>query len=231
MVYTSNSAKTTLLLLLNCLLVLSSKELTLRLRVSMNNLCKSVVICGPSGVGKGTIINKLLRSYPSKLGLSVSRTSRLPREGEVDGVHYFFVNREELENDIRDGPIKYIEHANVHSNLYGTRQDAVEEVHAAGKVCILDLDTKGVQQIKSTNFPTKLLFLAPPSIQALESRLQNRGSESENQVRLRVSNAKDEVEYGLIEGNFDAVVVNDNLDFAYQAVLRHLREWFPFAGL
>lgn len=195
--------------------------------LTMIKLCKSVVICGPSGVGKGTIINKLLCAYPDKLGLSVSHTSRAPRLGEIDGQHYHFVSRENLEKDIESGPIKFLEYAKVHSNLYGTRADAVEQVHRDGKLCLLDLDTKGVHQFKLSNFPAKYLLIIPPSIEVLESRLRSRGTESEDSIRLRVTNAKDEIQYGMVQGNFDAVVVNDNLDETYRDVLSCLKNWFP----
>ncbi len=197
----------------------------------MNKLCKSVVICGPSGVGKGTIISRLLKEYPAKLGLSVSHTSRKPREGEINGLHYHFVTREYLENDIRNGPIKFIETAQVHANLYGTRADAVESVHRADKVCVLDLDTKGVQQVKSNGFPARLMFIAPPSLESLEERLRNRGTESEEQVRLRVANAREELEYGLRTGNFDAVLVNEDIEDTYKQVVIHFKEWFPFLNM
>jgi guanylate kinase len=197
----------------------------------MNQLCRSVVICGPSGVGKGTIINKLLSAYPDKFGLSVSHTSRKPRPGETDGQHYHFLSRDELESDIKNGPIKFLEHAKVHANLYGTRKDAVERVHSNGKVCVLDLDTKGVQQFKSSNFPAKYLFITAPSIEALESRLRSRGTENEESILLRISNAKEEMQYGVEPGQFDTVLVNDSIDETYNNVLRCLREWFPFLNM
>ena len=188
---------------------------------------RSLVVCGPSGVGKGTIINQLLQSYPSEFGLSVSHTSRLPRPGEVDGVHYHFVDRSFLEHDIASGPIKYVEHAEVHSNLYGTRQDAVDAVHKSGKVCVLDLDSSGVRQIKANNFPAKMLFIAPASYDVLEQRLRGRQTESEEQVRLRLHNARKEIKYGTHPGNFDAVLYNKQLDDSMRQLYKHLQLWFP----
>lgn len=194
-------------------------------------VCKSLVICGPSGVGKSTLIGKLLADYPTKLALSVSHTSRSPREGEIDGVHYHFVTKEFLEDDIANGKIKYIEHAAVHSNIYGTRSDSVAKIHEQGKLCILDVDRRGVMQIKSSGLSAKYLFMAPPSMNALEKRLRGRKTESEEQIALRLANAKLEMEYGLTKGNFDAVLVNDNPDQAYQSLLSTMRAWFPFLTL
>ncbi|KAJ1434715.1 P-loop containing nucleoside triphosphate hydrolase protein [Ochromonadaceae sp. CCMP2298] len=142
------------------------------MRARIPGICKSLVICGPSGVGKGTLIGKLLAQYPAKFGLSVSHTSRLPRPGEVDGEHYHFVEVGAIRRDIEAGPFKYLEHATVHANLYGTREDDVERVHAAGKVCVLDVDSNGVRQIKSISYPAKMVFIAPPSIDELEARLR-----------------------------------------------------------
>jgi guanylate kinase len=201
------------------------------LQFAMNQLCRSVVICGPSGVGKGTIINKLLHAYPSKFGLSISHTSRKPRIGETDGQHYHFLSREELENDIQNGPIKFLEFAQVHANLYGTRKDAVERVHSDGKICVLDLDTKGVQQFKSSNFPAKYIFITAPSIEILESRLRSRGTENEESVLLRINNAKKEMQYGVEPGQFDTVLVNESIEETYKNVLSCLKVWFPFMDL
>jgi guanylate kinase len=211
--------------------LLSSSVRLLSMAGLTNAVCKSLVICGPSGVGKSTLIGRLLASHPSKFGLSVSHTSRKPRVGEVDGVHYHFVSREFMENDIACGEIKYIEHAEVHSNLYGTRSDAVSKVHDEGKVCILDVDRRGVMQIKKSGLLAKYLFVAPKSIDLLEARLRTRGTETEEQITLRLNNAKAELQYGLSNGNFDEVLVNDKLDVAYRSLVDNIRRWFPFLHL
>lgn len=189
-------------------------------------ICRSLVICGPSGVGKGTLIGKLLASYPNKVGLSVSHTSRKPREGEVDGVHYNFVDKDFILQDIKSGPIKFIEYAEVHSNIYGTREDAVQKVHNDGKLCILDVDKKGVQQIKLSHLPAKFVFIAPESLTHLENRLRSRGTETEEQIQIRLRNAIAEIEYGN-SGEFDEVLVNDELEVTYNTLLTHMRTWFP----
>jgi guanylate kinase len=196
---------------------------------STEDAIKSVIICGPSGVGKGTIITKLLQDFPTRYALSVSHTSRSPRPGETNGMHYHFVDREFMKNDIQNGPWKYLEHAEVHGNLYGTREDAVRSIHEAGKVCVLDLDTSGVKQLKESKFPVRLVFIAPPSMRELETRLRGRGTEKEEQIQTRVRNAQKEVDFGLEPGNFDVVLVNDNLDKAYSALVKQLDDWFPAA--
>jgi guanylate kinase len=93
------------------------------------------------------------------------------------------------------------------------------------------MDIKGVQQVKAHSFPAKFIFLAPPSMECLESRLRRRGTDSEEQIVLRLSNAVGEMTFGTAENNFDEVIVNDELEVAYEEVLRHLREWFPVVGL
>lgn len=186
-----------------------------------------MIICGPSGSGKGTLINRLLSSHPDIFALSVSHTSRKPRPGEIDGYHYHFRSLDYLKNDIENGTIPYIEHAEVHGNLYGTRQDAVDSIHAQGKVCILDLDVKGVQQLKAAAFCGRFLFLAPPSLQDLEERLRGRQTESEESIQLRLANARAELAYGQGAGAFDQVLVNRQPDDAFQQLLKLMQTWFP----
>jgi guanylate kinase len=191
-----------------------------------SNVIQSVLICGPSGVGKGTLINRLLNDHPDCFALSVSRTSRKARPGEIHGVHYFFVDRSELEHDIKHGAYRYLETAEVHGNLYGTREDAVSSIHSQGKICVLDLDTVGAKSLKSLNFPMKTLFIAPPSIDHLAARLGSRGTESAEQKAVRLTNAKRELDYGLTPGNFESILVNDDLDEAYERLNLTLRSWF-----
>ena len=188
---------------------------------------RSLVICGPSGVGKGTLINKLLSNYPNKMGLSVSHTTRKPRQGEVNGIHYHFSDKDFVMQDIKSGKIPYIEHAEVHANIYGTREDAVARVHDEGKLCILDVDKNGVKQIKKHGLPARFVFVAPKSVEVLENRLRSRGTETEEQIQLRLKNARSEMDYGLAKDNFDLVLVNENLDESYGTLVNQLRGWYP----
>ena len=193
-----------------------------------HQLPRPIVICGPSGVGKGTIINALLQKFPSdKFGFSVSHTTRQPRPGEVNGTHYHFVTVDQIQTDIAEG--KFLEYAEVHGNYYGTSLEAVQSVQSQGKLCILDIDVQGVQTIKSQNkLPDALfVFVAPPSVDNLEQRLRGRGTETEETLSRRLGNAQREMEYGYGEGNFDYVLVNGELDVAVDELADKMRGWYP----
>jgi guanylate kinase len=119
-----------------------------------------------------TVIGRLLKDFPDKFGFSVSHTTRQPRVGEQDGVHYHFSVVDQIQKEIEEG--KFIEHANVHGNYYGTSKAAVERVLQAGKACILDIDVQGADQVKKSSLHAKYLFIAPPSMDELEKRLRGR---------------------------------------------------------
>lgn len=174
---------------------------------------RPVVVCGPSGVGKGTLLTRLLGEYPDDFGFSVSHTTRAPRVGEQDRVHYHFCSKEDMEAMIARG--EFIEHARVHSNLYGTSVAAVRAVSEAGKACLLDIDVQGAESVKKTDLCARFLFVAPPSMEDLEKRLRGRGTETEEKVQLRMRNARGEMAYLDKPGFFDTVIVNDDLDVAY----------------
>mmetsp|Transcript_33328 Transcript_33328/g.55962 ORF Transcript_33328/g.55962 Transcript_33328/m.55962 type:complete len:281 (+) Transcript_33328:78-920(+) len=184
-----------------------------------------VVIAGPSGVGKGTLIGKLMSKFPSVFGFSVSHTTRSPREGEENGVHYNFVTKAEFEEAVEKGD--FIEYAKVHTNYYGTSVMAGEKVRAAGKVCILDIDIQGVQSVKKSSLDAKYVFIKPPSMLDLEERLKGRGTETAEKIKIRLQNARDEIEYGDGEGNFDSVLVNDDLSKCFVSLVDTLQHWFP----
>eukprot|EP00741_Cyanophora_paradoxa_P023032 tig00021534_g22242.t1 len=183
--------------------------------MSKAGLLRPVVICGPSGVGKGTLINRLMTEFPPKFGFSVSHTTRAPRPGEVNGVHYNFTSIPDMEADIAKN--KFIEYARVHGNMYGTSIAAVQQVCDSGKVCVLDIDVQGAQQVKKTSLNAMFIFIAPPSMAELEKRLRGRNTETEDKIKLRLENAVKEVKF--LEENpgfFDKVITNDNLDVAYE---------------
>ncbi|EKX40447.1 hypothetical protein GUITHDRAFT_75552, partial [Guillardia theta CCMP2712] len=179
---------------------------------------KCVVICGPSGVGKGTLINMLLKDKGcGRLGFSVSHTTRKPRPaGEVDGVHYNFITHEVMEKLLKKS--KFLEHARVHGNIYGTSFEAVEKVICDGKICILDIDVQGVRACRRSKLEAAYVFIAPPSIAELERRLTGRGTESEEQVTKRLRNAIGELQDSHQPGLFDFVIVNDDLQKAFRQV-------------
>ncbi|XP_008786141.2 guanylate kinase 1-like [Phoenix dactylifera] len=175
---------------------------------------KPVVISGPSGVGKGTLISKLMKEFPTTFGFSVSHTTRAPREKEIDGVHYHFTERSTMEKEIRDG--KFLESALVHGNLYGTSIEAVEAVAEAGKRCILDIDVQGARSVRSSSLEALFIFIRPPSFEELEKRLRSRRTETEEQVQKRLRNARAELEEGKSLGLFDHILVNDDLETCYE---------------
>eukprot|EP01041_Mallomonas_annulata_P007778 gene7778-15914_t len=192
-----------------------------------SKLCKSLplVFAGPSGVGKGTLVGQLMSRYPKHFGFSVSHTTRQPRPGEENGIHYNFVEKSLMEEAISRG--EFIEYANVHTNIYGTSYAAVEKVQRDGKICILDIDIQGVQNVKKSSLKCKYIFIAPPSMEILEERLRGRGTETEEKVQIRLDNARGEMEFGAIPGNFDATVVNDDLEIAIQQLMDKIKSWYP----
>jgi guanylate kinase len=193
---------------------------------------RPIVVCGPSGVGKGTLISRLVKDYPDAFGFSISHTTRAPRQGEADGVNYHFVEKPVFERLVKED--KFIEHANVHNEWYGTSVSSVGAVRSAGKVCVLDIDVRGAKKVKTTNIAPRYIFIKPPSLEELESRLRDRSSESEEDLNRRLENAVAEIEYGTRAGNFHKVLVNDDVEACYVELQHLLLEWYPhlegFAG-
>ncbi|KAL8142931.1 hypothetical protein V2J09_015963 [Rumex salicifolius] len=175
---------------------------------------KPIVISGPSGVGKGTLISKLMKEFPDKFGFSVSHTTRAPREKEVKGFHYHFTDRTTMETHIREG--RFLETAEVHGNLYGTSIEAVETVEDTGKRCILDIDVQGAKSVRDSSLEATFIFISPPSLEDLKNRLLARGTETEAQIQKRLGNAKGEMEQGKTFGIFDHILINDNLESCYE---------------
>ncbi|XP_046471305.1 guanylate kinase isoform X1 [Neodiprion pinetum] len=175
---------------------------------------RPLTICGPSGSGKSTLLKRLLEEYPDIFGFSVSHTTRSPRPGEEPGKHYHFTTKEQMQQDIDDG--KFIESAIFSNNIYGTSKRAVEDVRRAGKVCVLDIDTQGVKQIRQTSLDPLLVFVKPPSIEELERRLRQRNTETEESLQRRLIIAKSEMEFGAQPGYFHLIIENDNVEKAYE---------------
>ncbi|KNB44000.1 guanylate kinase [Blastocystis sp. subtype 4] len=171
------------------------------------------VLCGPSGVGKSTLIKMLMTEFPNSFGFSVSHTTRAPRGQEVDGVDYYFTKKEDMEKEIAEG--KFIEHANVHGNIYGTSFESVMRVVNNHKICILDIDVQGVQQVMKSGMKAEFVFIKPPTFEELARRLRGRGTDAPEAIELRLKNCQHELEMAETLG-FTHVIVNNNLEEAYQ---------------
>ena len=174
---------------------------------------RPVVFCGPSGTGKSTLIKRLMNEYPNAFAFSVSHTTRKPREGEKDGREYHFVTREQMIKAIENN--EFLENAEFSGNMYGTSKKAVEDVLSSGRICALDVDIQGVLSLKKTTLNPIYLFIKPPSMEILEKRLRDRGTETDESIRKRLDTALRELEYEKKGDLFDDVIVNDNLDSAY----------------
>ena len=171
-------------------------------------MSKLFVISGSSGVGKGTLLKLFLEKHPD-YKLSVSCTTREPREGEKHGVNYFFLKKEDFQNLINND--EFLEWAEFSGNLYGTQKAYVERKLAEGKNLILELDTTGALNVKKAMPEACLIFILPPSMEELESRLRGRHTESEEAIQKRLNTVKIEIERS---EKFDYKIVNDDLEKA-----------------
>jgi len=168
-----------------------------------------IVLSGPSGVGKGTVRKEIFSQPDTKFEYSISMTTRAPREGEVDGVDYFFKSREEFEELIEQG--KLLEYAEFVGNYYGTPVDYVRETLEKGKDVFLEIEVQGARQVRE-KFPDGLfIFLVPPSLSELKNRIVTRGTESEEIINNRMTVAKEEIEMMHL---YDYVVENDHIQLA-----------------
>lgn len=165
------------------------------------------VLLGPSAVGKGTVVARLMELHP-QIFLSISATTRDPRPGEVDGQHYHFLSRERFLQLVNEGA--FLEWAEVHGmNYYGTLKAPIEEALSKGRPALLEIDLAGARQVRKQVPDAQFIFLAPPSWEELESRLRGRGSETEEQMARRLETARVEIDAA---NEFDHIVVNDEVD-------------------
>ncbi len=173
---------------------------------------KLFVISGCSGVGKGTVINKFMERNKDFI-LSVSCTTRKPREGEIDGVHYFFLTKEKFEQNIKED--KFLEYAQFAENYYGTKKKYIKQKFEEGYNIILEIETNGALQVKEKMPEAVLIFIAPPSVEELEQRLRGRHTEDEDTIQKRLAQVKTELERSK---KYDYIVINDNIDRAVKEI-------------
>ncbi|MEY4554873.1 MAG: hypothetical protein RL197_1300 [Actinomycetota bacterium] len=175
---------------------------------------KLAVIAGPTAVGKGTVVQHLLTEHP-EIKLSISATTRAPRPGEVDGVHYYFWSQERFDQAIAQGEL--LEYATVHgSNRYGTPRKPVEDALARGEKVVLEIDIQGAKQVKSVMPEALTIFIMPPSWDELVRRLNTRGTENEAEQAKRLETAVVEL---AAADSFEFQVINDDVDKCAAKVL------------
>lgn len=170
------------------------------------------VFSGPSGVGKGTLNAMLFAEFGDQIAFSVSATTRAPREGEIDGKHYFFISRQEFENRIANND--FLEYAQFAGNCYGTPKPYVLSLLEQGKNVLLEIEVQGAMQVMERMPECVSIFVLPPSFEELERRLRGRGTESEEKVRARLETARGEIAYA---PRYQYQIVNgEDVDAAYQ---------------
>ena len=172
-----------------------------------------VVISGFSGVGKGTIVRSLMERHPDEFAFSVSQTSRKPRDGEVDGREYFFVSRENFEENLKNRLL--LEHTVYEGNYYGTPREFVENQLKTGVSVILEIEVEGALNAKAIYPEAYLIFIVPPKARDIYDRLKNRGSEPEEEIIRRMKKAAYESDF---IGSYDDIIVNDDLETCIQEV-------------
>ena len=173
----------------------------------MNNKGLLLIVSGPSGAGKGTVVSELVKD--SSFALSISATTRKPREGEKEGIHYFFKSEDEFKKMAENGDL--LEYACFCGNYYRTPKSYVEEKLSEGKNVILEIEVQGALQVKEKFNNALLIFLAPPNIDELEKRLRNRGTETEEKIKARLARAREEFE---LTDKYDYIVINEVVDKA-----------------
>ncbi len=163
------------------------------------------VLSGPSGCGKGTIVKELLKKYSDTFALSVSATTRAPRVGEVDGVHYYFITKEEFERRIEDQQI--LEYTSYCGNYYGTPKKELYERTVSGINVILEIEVEGAMNVRRLCPEAVLIYVLPPDAETLEARLRGRGTNTEEDIVNRLATAREEIRY---LPDYDYIVINED---------------------
>ncbi len=176
----------------------------------MNKKGQLIVVSGPSGVGKGTVLKEYLNSRDG-IAYSVSATTRQPRPGEENGIHYYFLSREEFERTAAEGGM--LEYASYNGNYYGTPKAPVEQQRNQGNDVVLEIEVQGALQVKKSCPDALLIFVAPPSFEELKNRLAGRQTEDAKTVENRLNIARQEL---MCAGEYDYIIVNDTVEQAVQ---------------
>ena len=183
----------------------------------MNNQKKLIILTGPSGVGKGTVVKEIL-GKDKNIWLSISATTREPREGEREGENYYFLNKKKFKEMIEQN--LFLEWAQFAGNYYGTPLSSVSEKIKKGFIVLLEIEVEGAKQIKE-KFPNSLsIFLLPPNISELERRIRNRGTETEEAIKKRLSRANYEIS---VSNEFDFALTNNNVDETAKKIIKLLK--------
>ena len=182
-----------------------------------DNIFKSLcVVSAPSGAGKTSLIKKIMSLNPN-ISVCTSETTRKPRKGEIDGVDYIFVSKDDFSHKMKNE--QYLEHAEVHGNYYGTLVDSVVKLIEKNILVILEIDYQGAEIIKEKLPLSRNIFVLPPSLSELEKRLRERGTDSEKVILERLQNAKNELNQAHC---YDYILVNDNFELAEQRLLSYV---------
>ncbi len=176
------------------------------------------LITGPSGVGKGSLVKRLLQRNPD-LWLSISATTRQPREGENDGEDYFFLDHSVFQELLDHG--RFLEWAEFAGNFYGTPVDELNKKLDSGQSVLLEIELKGARQVRKSFPEVFQIFLSPPSFDELEKRIRGRGTDEESAIKQRLERAREELNS---KDEFDAVVINDNLEDAVAEIEKLIRK-------
>lgn len=195
------------------------------LRASTSVGPSPLVITGPPVIGKTMFIRMLTERYPKAFGTPIVHTTRVRREGEVNGVDQWFIDKPKF--DEMNSNNEFCDFYVMHTNYFATSIKAVSEVRAQGKICILDVSMEGIRKIKASDLECKYLFISPQSIEAYDSFLRKRGQDTEEKLLQKVAQCTTEMAAANVHGAFDYVLVNGDKDLAFEELIYTLQGWYP----